>query len=94
MADWWSELARYGTRSDMLFSSGVRTTSTRVVTHWSKMAWWSNQQLGCATANCGQYYSVVCMYGPGGNDVGRNVYNIGRVGAECPNPVGDDGLCT
>ncbi|XGW11701.1 hypothetical protein V3C99_012854 [Haemonchus contortus] len=92
MADWWSELATYGMRTDMLFTQGVRTRETRRVTKWAKMAWWNNNLVGCGLKHCGKYYLVVCMYRPGGNDVGRKVYNIGPVCAECPTTC-YEGLC-
>ncbi|PIO72326.1 hypothetical protein TELCIR_05740, partial [Teladorsagia circumcincta] len=37
MTIWWSELARSGVRSDMLFDSATRYRTTNIVTHWSKV---------------------------------------------------------
>ncbi|KAK5964421.1 SCP domain-containing protein, partial [Trichostrongylus colubriformis] len=77
--NWWSQLARNGMRSDMLFTSAVRHRETRRVTKWSKMAWWNNLEVGCAINSCNGFQFVVCMYRPGGNNVGDYVYNVGAV---------------
>ncbi|KHJ92051.1 SCP-like protein [Oesophagostomum dentatum] len=61
---------------------------------WSKMAWWDNIRVGCATQNCGTYYVTSCMYNPGGNYVNSYVYRVGAVCSEC-SPTNCDiwGLC-
>ncbi|VDM79099.1 unnamed protein product [Strongylus vulgaris] len=56
------------------------------------MAWWNNTELGCAVKNCGTFYFTSCMYGPGGNEVGRRIYNIGAVCSGCPHGCAY-GLC-
>ncbi|PIO58739.1 hypothetical protein TELCIR_19819, partial [Teladorsagia circumcincta] len=92
MADWWSQLARFGMRSDMQFTEAIRSRQVGKITKWSKMAWWNNQLLGCGMRHCGKFYLVVCMYRPGGNDVGRSVYHVGAVCSDCPETC-VDGLC-
>ncbi|KAK6010524.1 SCP-like protein [Ostertagia ostertagi] len=72
MTIWWSELARSGIRSDMLFDSATRYRTTNIVTHWSKMAWHDNVRLGCAIQRCR------------GNDVGEYIYNVAAVCSACP----------
>nr|CDJ93994.1 ancylostoma secreted protein 2 [Haemonchus contortus] len=37
MTIWWSELARSGIRSDMLFDYPTRHRTINIVTHWSKV---------------------------------------------------------
>ncbi|RCN25518.1 hypothetical protein ANCCAN_28769 [Ancylostoma caninum] len=76
----------------MIFSQAVRSRRTGIVTKFTKMAWWNNVDLGCAVRNCNSFYFTSCMYGPGGNDVGSNIYTIGAVCSGCS--VGCvDGLC-
>ncbi|ETN85846.1 SCP-like protein [Necator americanus] len=94
MTTWWNQLAANGIRTDMLFSSEVRHRPTNIVTKFTKMAWWNNKRVGCAVQRCPKFYFVSCMYGPGGNDVGEHVYNVGAVCSGCPascNPL--VGLC-
>uniref|UniRef100_A0A7I5E758 SCP domain-containing protein n=1 Tax=Haemonchus contortus TaxID=6289 RepID=A0A7I5E758_HAECO len=84
MTIWWSELARSGIRSDMLFDYPTRHRTTNIVTHWSKMAWHDNVRLGCAIQRCKSFYFAVCQYGPGGNVVGDYIYNVAAVCSTCP----------
>lgn len=92
MAEWWDELSRNGMRSDMLFDKATRTRTNGTVTRFTKMAWWSNKSLGCAIQQCRKFYSVVCMYSPGGNNVDNRVYNVGAVCSGCA-AVCVNGLC-
>ncbi|KHJ82258.1 SCP-like protein [Oesophagostomum dentatum] len=81
---WWSELARFGMRSNMMFYPSERTRGHRSVENWSKMAWWSNMRIGCAIQHCGLYYVTSCMYHPGGNYDYAYVYRVGAVCSDCP----------
>ncbi|XGW11702.1 hypothetical protein V3C99_012855 [Haemonchus contortus] len=90
--DWWSQLARHGMRTDMLFTSDVRHRQTEIVTKWAKMAWWNNLLVGCAINQCNGFMFVVCMYRPGGNNIGERVYNVGAVCSQCSGQC-VDGLC-
>ncbi|CAJ0604405.1 unnamed protein product [Cylicocyclus nassatus] len=80
---WWSELARFGFRSNMVFFPSDRVEKANV-TSWSKMSWWGNQRLGCAVQHCNNYYLTSCMYSPGGNNDYSYVYPIGAVCSDCP----------
>ncbi|PIO62648.1 hypothetical protein TELCIR_15782 [Teladorsagia circumcincta] len=57
------------------------------------MAWWNNVEVGCAVRSCNGFQFVVCMYRPGGNNVGERVYDIGAVCSTCPRGC-IDGLCS
>ncbi|EYC05766.1 hypothetical protein Y032_0080g1347 [Ancylostoma ceylanicum] len=97
MSKWWGQLARNGVPSNMLFSSAVRHRQPpNTVTRFTKMAWHNNVRLGCAVKKCSGFYFVVCQYGPGGNVVGENIYNIGATCSNCPSGTTCDatvGLC-
>ncbi|EYC07970.1 hypothetical protein Y032_0068g227 [Ancylostoma ceylanicum] len=84
MATWWSELARFGMRSNMMFYPSEARRGARNVLSWSKMAWWNNIILGCSVQNCGRFYLTVCMYRPGGNNLNQHVYQVGAVCSGCP----------
>ncbi|VDM82277.1 unnamed protein product [Strongylus vulgaris] len=81
---WWSELARFGFRSNMFFHPSERNRGNQSVMNWSKMAWWNNRRLGCAVQHCGTYYVTSCMYSPGGNYDYEYVYRVGAVCEDCP----------
>ncbi|RCN39654.1 SCP-like protein [Ancylostoma caninum] len=84
LASWWSELARFGMRSNMMFYRSELRRGNRNVMSWSKMAWWNNIELGCSVQNCGRFYFTVCMYRPGGNYIDQHVYKVGAVCSDCP----------
>ncbi|EYB83446.1 hypothetical protein Y032_0335g2868 [Ancylostoma ceylanicum] len=92
MASWWSQLAKFGIRTDMLFSQQIRSARQRSIRKFTKMAWWSNTRVGCAIRNCGSFIFTSCMYAPGGNIVGQHVYRVGAVCAGCPGTC-QNGLC-
>ncbi|RCN34281.1 hypothetical protein ANCCAN_19876 [Ancylostoma caninum] len=83
IATWWSQLARFGMRSNMMFHQSEFKRGARNVLNWAKMAWWSTQRVGCAARNCGSYYAVSCMYSPGGAIVNEHVYRVGAVCSDC-----------
>ncbi|KAK6012511.1 SCP-like protein [Ostertagia ostertagi] len=91
--NWWSQLARNGMRTDMLFTYNVRHRETRRVTKWAKMAWWNNVEVGCAVRSCNGCRSLSACHRPGGNNVDERVYNIGAVCSACPRGC-IDGLCS
>ncbi|RCN47832.1 SCP-like protein [Ancylostoma caninum] len=67
---WWSQLARFGMRSNMMFYASENNRGANNVLSWSKacsagMAWWNNNYLGCSVQNCGSFYYTACMYKPG-----------------------------
>ncbi|RCN47704.1 SCP-like protein [Ancylostoma caninum] len=84
ISTWWSELARFGMRSNMMFYQSEFKRGSRNVLNWSKMAWWNNRRVGCAVQRCGGYYVTSCMYSPGGNYVNQYVYRVGAVCSDCP----------
>ncbi|RCN47828.1 hypothetical protein ANCCAN_06165 [Ancylostoma caninum] len=84
MATWWSQLARFGMRSNMMFYYSEYSRGGNNVLSWSKMAWWNNIYLGCAVQHCGSTYYTACMYKPGGNNINHYVYKVGRVCSDCP----------
>ncbi|CAJ0607756.1 unnamed protein product [Cylicocyclus nassatus] len=92
MNDWWSELNRYGVPSNMIYTADMHTRSSAPVRSFTKMAWWKNTELGCAVKNCTTFFFTSCIYGPGGNDVGRPIYNVGAVCSGCSSGC-QHGLC-
>ncbi|RCN27803.1 SCP-like protein, partial [Ancylostoma caninum] len=84
LVSWWSELARFGMRSNMMFYRSEYRRRNRSVLNWSKMAWWNNKEIGCAVRKCDRFYLTACMYRPGGNDIDQYVYKVGAVCSECP----------
>ncbi|EYC21503.1 hypothetical protein Y032_0019g3863 [Ancylostoma ceylanicum] len=84
IATWWSQLARFGMRSNMMFYQSEFQRGNQNVLSWSKMAWWNNQRVGCSVQRCSGYYVTSCMYSPGGNNVNQYVYRVGAVCSDCP----------
>ncbi|PIO67422.1 hypothetical protein TELCIR_10831 [Teladorsagia circumcincta] len=48
------------------------------------MAWATTQSVGCAVAPCDSYWSVVCHYTPGGNELNKHLYMKGSPCSNCP----------
>ncbi|RCN31250.1 SCP-like protein [Ancylostoma caninum] len=94
LTTWWSQLARFGMRSNMMFYNSEFQRGNNNVLSWSKMAWWNNVELGCSVQHCGTFFLTVCMYKPGGNNVNQHVYQVGAVCSGCPRGQCDgDALC-
>ncbi|RCN52281.1 SCP-like protein [Ancylostoma caninum] len=51
---------------------------------FTKMAWATTSEIGCAVRDCGSNYVVVCHYSPGGNIVGQQIYRPGAPCGSCP----------
>ncbi|KAL6733529.1 hypothetical protein Aduo_004171 [Ancylostoma duodenale] len=92
MSSWWSQLAKFGVRTDMLFTEQMHRNQNQNVRKFTKMAWWNNVRLGCAIRNCGSFIFTSCMYAPGGNYVGQRIYQVGAVCGGCPFGC-QNGLC-
>ncbi|RCN47590.1 SCP-like protein, partial [Ancylostoma caninum] len=84
LSQWWSQLARFGMRSNMMFYQSEYNRGARNVLSWAKMAWWNNRRVGCSVKHCGSFYVVSCMYSPGGLNVNQHVYRVGAVCSGCP----------
>ncbi|RCN44259.1 SCP-like protein [Ancylostoma caninum] len=84
ISNWWSQLARFGMRSNMMFYQSEFHRGASNVLNWAKMAWWNTKRVGCAAKNCGSFYAVSCMYNPGGAIVNQYVYQVGAVCSGCP----------
>ncbi|RCN40921.1 hypothetical protein ANCCAN_13146 [Ancylostoma caninum] len=84
LSQWWSQLARFGMRSNMMFYQSEYNRGARNVLKWAKMAWWSNKRVGCSIKHCGSFYVVSCMYSPGGLNVNQYVYRVAAVCSDCP----------
>ncbi|EYC37339.1 hypothetical protein Y032_0801g2418, partial [Ancylostoma ceylanicum] len=84
LSQWWSQLARFGMRSNMMFYQSEYHRRARNVLKWAKMAWWNNRKVGCAVKKCGSFYLVSCMYSPGGLYVNQPVYRVAAVCSGCP----------
>ncbi|EYC32787.1 hypothetical protein Y032_0002g1098 [Ancylostoma ceylanicum] len=84
LSRWWSQLARFGMRSNMMFYQSEYRRGARNVLKWAKMAWWNNRRVGCTVKNCGSFYLVSCMYSPGGLHINQHVYRVAAVCSGCP----------
>jgi hypothetical protein len=67
---------------------------------YTKIVWADTYKVGCGFTGFHypflNYYfgTYLCLYGPGGNVVGGNVYKIGAPCTACPaGTTCDDGLC-
>ncbi|KAK5979818.1 hypothetical protein GCK32_004607 [Trichostrongylus colubriformis] len=49
-----------------------------------QMAWHDSVRLGCGIQRCRNFYFVVCQYGPGGNIIGEDIYDVGPTCSRCP----------
>ncbi|EYB90403.1 hypothetical protein Y032_0220g2499 [Ancylostoma ceylanicum] len=95
VSTWWSELAKHGIRSDMLYTRKISRRKRKRLSSFSKMAWWNNVFIGCAIQACDDFYFTSCMYGPGGNIVDAKIYEIGAPCSGCgPTCNPEAGLCT
>ncbi|XP_062293691.1 serotriflin-like [Scomber scombrus] len=79
------------------FRYGVGSVNGGVIGHYTQLAWYRSNQIGCAMAYCpnSQYkYFYVCHYCPPGN-VGQTSrpYKAGPSCGDCPNAC-DNKLCT
>ncbi|PIO60822.1 SCP-like protein, partial [Teladorsagia circumcincta] len=84
MTTWWSQLSRNGVdEPNMQFTTELRFRTNSIIS-FSKMAWHNNVRLGCAIQRCPNFYFVVCQYGPGGNNIGENIYDVGSTCTRCP----------
>ncbi|EYC44935.1 hypothetical protein Y032_0445g1586 [Ancylostoma ceylanicum] len=94
LSRWWSQLSRFGMRSDMKFVPRECQGGNRNVLSWTKMAWWNNKHLGCAVQRCRGFFLTACMYSPGGNQAYHHVYKVGAVCSQCPKGQCDgEALC-
>ncbi|VDM73390.1 unnamed protein product [Strongylus vulgaris] len=94
MYTWSSQLTNRGVPSNMIYSREVADRPiSNGVSAFTKMAWSSNTQLGCAVNDCGSFFFTSCIYGPGGgNNIGQSIYPIGAVCSQCTANC-TDGLC-
>lgn len=88
---WWKELSMHGVNAEMNFTSEARHRTSKIITHFAKMAWHDNVKLGCAHQNCGEVIFAVCHYGPGGNVVDELIYNQGEPCTRCPDGTSCNG---
>ncbi|KAL7074931.1 hypothetical protein ACQ4LE_006082 [Meloidogyne hapla] len=79
---WWNEAATYGVPSDLVLTE----TNWYPTGHFSQMAWWNTNKLGCGLAYCSGRTYIVCQYNPPGNYMGQKIYESGAVCSGCPNP--------
>nr|CAD2187039.1 unnamed protein product [Meloidogyne enterolobii] len=89
VSGWWSELIYRGALGPEPGSTCIPFTgaqNARGIGHWTQLAWWNTNQVGCGIGRCPRYKTyVVCQYRPAGNVITRCVYNVGEPCSGCPN---------
>nr|AVZ46790.1 hypothetical protein [Meloidogyne graminicola] len=59
---------------------------SRQIGHWSQIAWWNTNEVGCAVGRCPRFKSnVYCHYWNRGNVYTGCVFWVGEPCIECPN---------
>lgn len=79
--DWYDEVADFRPAGVNYFTAGPEG-------HYTQMVWANTKEIGCAMTYYKRgwnHYLLVCNYGPGGNIIGRPVYEIGHPASRCRN---------
>nr|CAD2187044.1 unnamed protein product [Meloidogyne enterolobii] len=88
VSGWWAELIYRGALGPEPGSTCIPYTgaqNARGIGHWTQLAWWNTNQVGCGIGRCPLYKTyVVCQYRPAGNVITRCVYNVGEPCSGCP----------
>nr|ABO38109.1 venom allergen-like protein [Meloidogyne incognita]ABO38110.1 venom allergen-like protein [Meloidogyne incognita] len=86
---WWSELIYRGALGPYPGQDCVAfdaPQNNRGIGHWTQLAWWNTNLVGCGIGRCPKYKSyVVCQYKPPGNVYTACVYRAGEPCTDCPN---------
>ncbi|CAK5080909.1 unnamed protein product [Meloidogyne enterolobii] len=86
---WWSELEYRGALGPYPGQDCVAfdaPQNNRGIGHWTQLAWYNTNQVGCGIGRCPKYKSyVVCQYKPPGNVYTGCVYHAGEPCTSCPN---------
>nr|CAD2168293.1 unnamed protein product [Meloidogyne enterolobii] len=84
---WWSELIYRGALGPYPGQDCVAfdaPQNNRGIGHWTQLAWWNTNLVGCGIGRCPKYKSyVVCQYKPPGNVYTACVYRAGEPCASC-----------
>ncbi|XGW02242.1 hypothetical protein V3C99_014351 [Haemonchus contortus] len=85
---WWKQVyVDGGIGKDVTFTS---YNEGKPIQMFTRMAWANSDMMGCGVASCGDYWSVVCHYKPGGNVLNEHLYMKGAPCSACPG----DMFCT
>ncbi|XGW10853.1 hypothetical protein V3C99_012395 [Haemonchus contortus] len=90
---WWSRVRKDGgIGQEVTFKEG---NAGRPISAFTKMAWATTEKVGCVARECPDHWSVVCLYNPGGNQVGSHIYERGSPCTACPKgfTCNADSLC-
>ncbi|RCN46884.1 SCP-like protein [Ancylostoma caninum] len=89
---WYDEITRTG--AHMLQTGGSRNLllPDLKITHFARMVWGTNTQVGCAFKRCDAKWQVVCKYDTGVGVPGNPIYRIGPNCNQCRDNC-DGGLC-
>uniref|UniRef100_A0A0N4X1L1 SCP domain-containing protein n=1 Tax=Haemonchus placei TaxID=6290 RepID=A0A0N4X1L1_HAEPC len=90
---WWSRVRKDGgIGQEVTFKEG---NAGRPISTFTKMAWATTQKMACVARECPYHWSVVCLYNPGGNQVGSQIYERGSPCTACPTgyTCNTDSLC-
>ncbi|XGW02240.1 hypothetical protein V3C99_014350 [Haemonchus contortus] len=79
---WWKQLKVHGgIGHEVTFKSDDQS---KPIQQFTRMAWATTDSLGCGVASCGNFWSAVCHYKPGGNVPNEHIYEKGRPCSACP----------
>ncbi|VDL83422.1 unnamed protein product [Nippostrongylus brasiliensis] len=70
LGKWRNEIMRHGMPEDLVFTAEWKNK----IGHATKMIWHSSSKLACAYADCKDKYSIVCLYSPKSNMIGKPIY--------------------
>ncbi|XGW02246.1 hypothetical protein V3C99_014354, partial [Haemonchus contortus] len=85
---WWKQIqVDGGIGKDVTFTP---YNQGKPIQMFTRMAWATSDMMGCGVESCGDYWSVVCRYKPGGNNLYEQLYMKGAPCSACPT----DMFCT
>ncbi|KIH45190.1 SCP-like protein [Ancylostoma duodenale] len=89
---WYDEITRTGAHMVQATGSQNMLLPDLKVTHFARMVWGTNTQVGCAFKECSGNLQVVCKYNTGVGALGSTIYQMGPNCNQCKDSC-DGGLC-
>ncbi|EYC04856.1 hypothetical protein Y032_0085g1832 [Ancylostoma ceylanicum] len=81
---WFEELEQFGVGPENVLTEKLWKRPDTQIGHYTQMVWQSTRYIGCAVQNCPSQTLGVCHYSRGGNEMGKNIYDIGEPCSMCP----------